>query len=87
MKCRLLFALVAAALWSAPAPVAQTKPATTGGAPVTTPRMPDGKPDLNGRWGGGGAGAGGAGGVQAIEPDGRVHQFEHYAEYSEALAA
>ena len=29
--------------------------------------------------GGGGGGAGGAGGVQAIEPNGQVHQFEHYS--------
>ncbi len=65
----------------------ETRPASNGGAPVATPRAPDGKPDLSGRWGGGGAGGGGAGGVQAIEPDGRVHQFDHYADYSAALAA
>ena len=29
----------------------------------------------------------GAGGVQAIEPNGQVHKFEHYSEYAEALAA
>jgi hypothetical protein len=67
---------------------AQTRPATNGAAAqVSTPRTPDGKPDLSGRWGGGGGGAGGAGGVQAIEPNGQVHQFEHYSEYSAALAA
>ena len=66
---------------------AQTRPAGSGASSVATPRMPDGKPDLNGRWGGGGGGAGGGGGVQAIEPNGQVHQFEHYSEYAEALAA
>ena len=59
----------------------------TNGKPVPTPRTADGKPDLSGRWGGGGGGAGGAGGVQAIEPNGQVHTFEHYSEYSAALAA
>jgi hypothetical protein len=67
---------------------AQSRPAGGGAAAsVPTPRTADGKPDLNGRWGGGGGGGAGAGGVQAIEPDGRVHQFEHYADYSAALAA
>ena len=67
---------------------AQSRPAGgSASAPVATPLMADGKPDLNGRWGGGGGGAGGAGGVQAIEPNGQVHQFEHYSEYAEALAA
>ena len=65
---------------------AQTRPASNGAsAAVPTPRTPDGTPDLSGRWGGGGAG--GAGGVRAIEPNGRVHEFEHYSEYSAALAA
>ena len=60
---------------------AQTRPASNGAAAsVPTPHTPDGKPDLSGRWGGGGGGAGGAGGVQAIEPNGQVHQFEHYSE-------
>ena len=67
---------------------AQTRPASNGAAAsVPTPHTPDGKPDLSGRWGGGGGGAGGAGGVQAIEPNGQVHQFEHYSEVSAALAA
>ncbi|MBI4886290.1 MAG: hypothetical protein HY824_04305 [Acidobacteria bacterium] len=67
---------------------AQGRPAApAAAAAVPTPRTPDGKPDLSGRWGGGGAGAGGAGGVQAIEPGGQVFQFEHYTEYSAALAA
>ena len=39
---------------------AQTRPGAGGAsAPVATPRTPDGKPDLNGRWGGGGGGGGG----------------------------
>jgi len=88
MKHWLSLALGAVALLTAAEIVAQTRPASnSGAAPVAMPRMPDGKPDLNGRWGGGGAGAGGAGGVQAIEPDGRVHQFDHYTDYSAALAA
>lgn len=63
---------------------AQTRPAAN--APVATPRAADGKPDLSGRWGGfDGGGAGNA--VQAIEPDGRVHEFEHYSDYSAALVA
>jgi hypothetical protein len=66
---------------------AQTRPGGNGASSVATPRTPDGKPDMNGRWGGGGGGGGGAGGVQAIEPNGQVHQFEHYSEYAEALAA
>ena len=80
--------LAAVAVVTAADITAQTRPASTrGNTPVATPRMSDGRPDLNGRWGGGGAGAGGAGGVQAIEPDGRVHQFDHYSDYSAALAA
>ena len=64
--------------------VAQARPASNSpSTSVPTPRTPDGKPDLSGRWGGGGGGAGGAGGVRAIEPNGQVHQFEHYSEYSE----
>ena len=84
---RVLFGVVAAVTLVLAADLLAQRPATNGGAAVAAPRMSDGKPDLNGRWGGGGAGAGGAGGVQAIEPDGRVHQFDHYADYSAALAA
>src|SRR5688500_638982 len=73
------------ALMSAEA-AAQTRPASEGGAASATPRMPDGKLDLNGRWGGGGGGPGG-GAVQAIEPDGKMHEFEHYSDYAAALAA
>jgi hypothetical protein len=65
---------------------AQTRPASNG-TPAATPRAADGKPDLTGRWGGGGGGAGGGGGVQAIEPSGQVHQFDHYSDYAAALAA
>jgi hypothetical protein len=44
--------------------------------------MPDGKPDLSGRWGGGG----GDGAVNVRAPDGKVLTFAHYGEYEEALA-
>jgi hypothetical protein len=64
---------------------AQTNGGAAKPAPAT-PRTADGKPDFTGRWGGGGGGAGG-GGVQAIEPNGTVHEFEHYNDYSAALAA
>jgi hypothetical protein len=60
--------------------------AQTTGNTGPTPRAADGKPDLSGRWGGGG-GAGGGGGVQAVEPNGEVKQYDHYADYSAALAA
>jgi len=66
---------------------AQARRPDGASAPVATPRTPDGKPDLSGRWGGGGGGGAGAGGVQAIEPNGQVHKFEHYSEYAAALAA
>ena len=82
---RLVIGISLAALLAANAQ-AQNKPATNGTV-AATPRTADGKPDLSGRWGGGGGGAGGAGGVQAIEPNGQVHQFEHYSDYSAALAA
>jgi hypothetical protein len=64
-------------------PAAQTGAPTarTGRGGVET------RPDLNGRWGGGGGGGFGASGVRAIEPNGQVHEFDHYSEYSAALAA
>jgi hypothetical protein len=73
--------------WSMSTGVAAQAGRAQPGAAVPTPRAPDGKPDLTGRWGGGGGGGAGAGGVQAIEPNGTVHKFEHYSEYAEALAA
>ena len=54
-------AVVAAAMWMAGSPVvAQQPPGARAGAGqnVPTPRTPDGKPDLSGRWGGGGGGGG-----------------------------
>ena len=53
-------------------------------AAVPTPRMADGHPDLNGRWGGWG---GGGGGVMAIEPDGTEIDFGTYGDYQAALTA
>jgi hypothetical protein len=38
---------------------------------VPTPRTADGKPDLNGRWGGGGGGGGGSTEVQGLDKDGK----------------
>jgi len=52
-------------------------------AAVPTPRLADGHPDLNGRWGGGGGG----GGVIAIEPDGTEIDFGTYGDYQAALTA
>ncbi len=84
---RVIIALSLIGFLSASAGIAaQTNAAQTNGKPVPTPRLADGKPDLNGRWGGGG-GAGGGAGVSAVEPNGEVKQFEHYADYSAALAA
>ena len=48
---------------------------------MPTPRTPDGKPDLSGRWGGGGGG----GGVKVRELDKEL-SFPNYAAYEEALA-
>jgi len=53
-------------------------------ASVSTPRMADGGPDLNGRWGGGSvAGAG----VKVIEADGSEIDFETFQDYQAALIA
>jgi hypothetical protein len=89
---RLVVAALAAAAGAslalaAPRVAAQTGPPSNRPASVPTPRAADGKPDLSGRWGGGGGGGAAAGGVLAVEPDGQVHQFEHYSDYSAALAA
>ena len=45
--------------------------------------MPDGKPDLSGRWGGGG---GGTGEVTVRLPDGKQQKFESLEAYDEAIA-
>lgn len=48
--------IAAVALAITPAAEPQTNRAVAGAASVSTPRMPDGKPDLSGMWGGGGGG-------------------------------
>ena len=86
---RLAIALSLIAFLGGSAAVGTSAAQTNGGAAkpaVATPRTADGKPDLNGRWGGGGGG-GQAGGVQAIEPNGTRHEFEHFSDYQAALAA
>jgi len=64
-----------------PTPGASQEP-TTSSAP--TPRLADGSPDLNGRWGGGG---GGGGGVKVIESDGTEVDFDTFGAYQVALTA
>ena len=51
----LVVAWLVSTAWS---PSAQQAGGDEGGEAVATPRMPDGKPDLSGRWGGGGGGGG-----------------------------
>ncbi len=45
--------------------------APAASAQVATPHTADGKPDLNGRWGGGGGGGGGSTEVQGLDKDGK----------------
>ena len=45
--------------------------APAASAQVPTPHTADGKPDLNGRWGGGGGGGGGSTEVQGLDKDGK----------------
>lgn len=61
----------------------QSAAAQADPASLSTPRAADGRPDLNGRWGGGGGG----GNVKVIEPDGTEVDFETFAGYQAALAA
>jgi hypothetical protein len=53
------------------APAGRAGGAGPAAANVQTPRMPDGHPDLNGRWGGGGGAAIGTGTVQGLDKDGK----------------
>ena len=59
-------------------------PAHAQGTAASTPRMPDGTPDLSGRWGG--VGGGGAG-IKVVEPDGTEVEFATFADYQSALGA
>ena len=79
MVCVLVVALFFPLPASSQDRVTQENPAA-----VPTPRLADGHPDLNGRWGGG---DGGGGGIIAIEPDGTEIDFGTYGDYQAALTA
>lgn len=84
----LAIAGVVAILWLSVGPSAQAPKA--GGqkaSSVPTPRTPDGKPDLTGRWGGGGGGGGQEGGLTAIDPKQGELVFDNFSDYEKALAA
>jgi hypothetical protein len=66
----------------AQAPAGGQKPQA---ASVPTPRTPDGKPDLSGRWGGGGGG--GEGGLSVLDPKQGEVVFDNFQDYETALAA
>jgi hypothetical protein len=68
--------LVAVWLWSVGAArqeSAERAAAAPGGA-AATPRMPNGRPDFNGRWGGGGGG----GRKPVIDANGNINMFGNY---------
>jgi hypothetical protein len=76
--------LAATMLWFVPVRAAQQgRGGQAPAANVPTPRTPDGKPDLSGRWGGGGVDAD----VRVREPDGKSTTFDNYAAFEEAVAA
>ena len=72
---------VAAAGWMAPSLDAQGRgggagqPTTAQLAAMPTPKMADGHPDLNGRWGGGG---GGNAATQRFDAQGNYHNVRNY---------
>jgi hypothetical protein len=73
LSCAVGAGIASALAWTMPVVAAQrggsAAPAASAQAP--TPRTADGKPDLNGRWGGGGGGGGGSTEVQGLDKDGK----------------
>lgn len=64
--------------------IGQERAARTNLTSMATPQTPDGKPDLNGRWG---IGGGGGAGIKVIEIDGTEIDFETFGDYQAALSA
>jgi len=90
-RYRLVTAGAVAFLLTASTHAADQAAASSGGqkpqaSSVATPRTPEGKPNLAGRWGGGGGG-GGEGGITVIDPKLGQFTFGDFNAYEQALAA
>jgi hypothetical protein len=73
LSCAIAAGVASALALSIPVTAAQRGggAAPAAAAQVPTPHTADGKPDLNGRWGGGGGGGGGSTEVQGLDKDGK----------------